>query len=662
MQKKGMSIRLKLICIVIPIVLVLVISFFALARNMVLKTSQGELQAEAQVYTEEINNWTNQIFGELQVYLNTIESGNFENDDAILEFLETSVEKSDAYPVGLYMGDDSGVYLDGSGWIPGDDWVLVERDWYVDGKDNEKLAFGEPYYDSMTGQVCVSASVLVDYDKATRVLATDVYLDYVSEVVSNISNESEMDAFLVTKDSKTIIAHIDEKMMAVTLDTAGLDSLYNGVGDAVAAGKSGFVAVDGDDGTYYVCINPVENTGWYLVTYVPEKNVLADLHRMELLMLAIAVVAAIVLIIVILRMMNRVVKPVQKMTEVIDRIAEGDFSQNLESKGNDEIARMSNNMQSFIAQMRGTISEISDIAGLLGRQSVQNEELSDSLKDSSQSQANQMDMLEQMVEELSVAVDEASGQMEGLASIIEQTHMQGDAADVLMQESVIMSQNGKRDMEMIIEGMNNVNSSIMTLSDQMDRVGNIISQIGDMVGMIVDIAEETNLLSLNASIEAARAGEAGKGFSVVAEQIGKLAANSSVVTEEISGLTAEIQNTVNGAVEYMNASIDEVHNNVQMISAASATFENLYGKVAETSSRVQEMINLVTKVDEVSKQMEEIFGSQVHATEQIVQSAEELNQHTISVNKDSCTVAENAGELQKESMELMNRISRFRVE
>ena len=662
MQKKGMSIRLKLICIVIPIVLVLVISFFALARNMVLKTSQGELQAEAQVYTEEINNWTNQIFGELQVYLNTIESGNLENDDAILEFLETSVDKSDAYPVGLYMGDDSGVYLDGSGWIPGDDWVLVERDWYVDGKDNEKLAFGEPYYDSMTGQVCVSASVLVDYDKATRVLATDVYLDYVSEVVSNISNESEMDAFLVTKDSKTIIAHIDEKMMAVTLDTAGLDSLYNGVGDAVAAGKSGFVAVDGDDGTYYVCINPVENTGWYLVTYVPEKNVLADLHRMELLMLAISVVAAIVLIIVILRMMNRVVKPVQKMTEVIDRIAEGDFSQNLESKGNDEIARMSNNMQSFIAQMRGTISEISDIAGLLGRQSVQNEELSDSLKDSSQSQANQMDMLEQMVEELSVAVDEASGQMEGLASIIEQTHMQGNAADVLMQESVIMSQNGKRDMEMIIEGMNNVNSSIMTLSDQMDRVGNIISQIGDMVGMIVDIAEETNLLSLNASIEAARAGEAGKGFSVVAEQIGKLAANSSVVTEEISGLTAEIQNTVNGAVEYMNASIDEVHNNVQMVSAASATFENLYGKVAETSSRVQEMINLVTKVDEVSKQMEEIFGSQVHATEQIVQSAEELNQHTISVNKDSCTVAENAGELQKESMELMNRISRFRVE
>ena len=584
------------------------------------------------------------------------------NDEEILAYLETSLEKNEAYPIGLYMGDDKGVYLDGSGWVPGDDWVLVERDWYVDGKDNEEFAFGEPYYDSMTGQVCVSASVLVDYSKATRVLATDVYLDYVSGVIANISDESDIDAFLVTKNSKTIIAHIDEKMMAVTLDASGIDSLYAGVSKAIDSGKEGFVSIKGDAGTYYVCLNSVENSDWYLVTYVTEKKVLANLHQMEFIMLAIAVVAAIVLIIVILRMMNRVVKPVKQMTYVIDKIAEGDFSQNIESSGNDEIARMSNNMQGFISQMRGTIAEISNIAGVLERQSVQNEEISDSLRNSSKNQVSEMDMLEQMVEQLSVAVDEASTQMDELTSLIQQSHMQGDAADMLMKESVIMSRNGKKDMEQINAGMTNINNSILTLSNHIDKVGSTISQIGSMVSMIVDIAEETNLLSLNASIEAARAGEAGRGFSVVAEQIGKLAANSSEATDEISKLTAEIQTTVNEAVEYMNSSVEEVHNNVQMVTAASATFEDLYGKVDETSRRVQEMINLVTKVDEVSKQMEEIFGSQVEATEKIVQSAEELNQHTLNVSKDTCTVAENAGELQKESTELLSRIGRFRVE
>lgn len=662
MQKKGMSLRLKLICIIIPIVLVIVISFFALARNMVLKVSKDELQSEAQVYTEEISGWTNQIFGELNIYLDAINSGLLGDDDDVLAYMEGSCDKNPAYPVGLYMGDDSGVYLDGSGWVPGDDWILTERDWYVDGKDNEEFAFGEPYYDSMTGQVCVSASVLVDYDKATRVLATDVYLDYVSTLVQEISDKSDVEALLVTKESQTIIAHIDADMMAVTLDADGVDSLYGGISKAVDDGKTGVISVEGDDGTYYVCLNEVDNTDWYLVTYVTEKTVLADLHKMQWIMIAIAIVAAIVLIIVVLRMMSRVVKPVEEMTAVIDRIADGDFSQNLESKGNDEIARMSNNMQQFITQMRGTIAEISSIAGFLERQSQQNGEVSDSLKDSSQNQANEMGMLEQMVEQLSVAVDDASNQMEALAGLIEQSHLEGEAAEVLMQESVAMSQSGKEDMDQIVESMDNINNSITNLSEHIGRVGDTISQIGNMVNLIVDIAEETNLLSLNASIEAARAGEAGRGFAVVAEEIGKLATNSSEATDEISKLTLDIQSTVETAVEHMIETMAEVQANVDKVSVASATFEDLYGKVEETNSRVQQMINLVTEVDQVAKQMEEIFGSQVQATEQIVQSAEELNRQTVNVAEGSCTVADNAVELQKESMELMDRVGRFRVE
>ncbi len=662
MQKKGMSIGLKLICVIIPIVLIMIICYFALARNMVYKTSQEKLESEAQVYAREISGWTNQIFGELQIYLDTIESGVLKDDDAILEYMEGSVDKNEAYPVGLYMGDDAGVYLDASGWVPGDDWVLVEREWYTDGLNNEELAFGEPYYDSMTGQVCVSASVLVDYDKANRVFATDVYLDYVSGLVQKISDESEVDAFLVTKNSKTIIAHTDEAMMAVTLDSDGIDKLYKNIGKAIDDGKTGFINVDGKDGEYYVCMNPVDNSDWYLITYVTESVVLEDLHSMELKMFFIAVVASIILIVVILKLMNGVVKPVKEMTAVIDKIAEGDFSQNVETKGTGEIARMSNNMQEFILQMRGTISEISDIAGFLEKQSVENGELSDSLKESSQNQAEHMNTLEQMVEQLSVAVEDASNQMEELAGLIQETHNEGETASEMMQESVEMSRNGKNDMEQIITGMDNIDGNIATLSQHINSVGDSISKIGNMVNMIVEIAEETNLLSLNASIEAARAGEAGRGFAVVAEQIGKLAISSSNATDEISKLTSEIEDTVSNAIEYMNYSMAEVQSNVQMVSIASTTFENLYGIVDETSKKVKKMINLVTQVDAVSQQMEEIFGSQVAATEQIAQSAEELNIQTENVSKGSCTVADNAGDLQKESMELMERISRFRVE
>ena len=659
-QKKSIGIKVKLVSIIIPIVLVLIISFFALARSVVIKISKEKLQAKSEVYTQEINNWSTKIFSELQVYQDSIEEAGFANDEAALKYLETTCEKNESYPYGLYMGDDTGVYLDGSGWVPDSDWVLVERDWYVDGKDNEKMAFGEPYYDSMTGQVCVSASVRVNYPKAVRVLASDVYLDVVANQIAEICDKEQEDAFLVTKDTQTIIAHMSQEMMAVTLGEAE-DSLYTSVGKALAEEKSGILSVKGKDGSYLVGINPVAHTEWYLVTYVKENTVLADLQQMELIMALIAVVAATILIVAILRIMNRVVNPVKKMTDVIKKIADGDFSQNIETKGNDEIAKMGNDMQLFIVNMRDTIKEIREVAGWLECQSLENGEISESLKTSSKNQEQEMENLDRMVMQLSNAAEEASAQMENLAALIQQADAEGKTAEVLMQESVVMSQKGKKDMGQISSGMGNIHSSITALSEQIGKVGESISQISNMVDLIVDVAEETNLLSLNASIEAARAGEAGRGFSVVAEQIGKLAENSSAAADEISKLTGEIQNTVEQALVHMETSVNEVQDNVEVVSGASAAFEGLYGKVEETSYRVKQMIELVNKVDVVSEQMEEISQSQLHATEQIVQSADGLNQQTKNVASNSATVAEEAEKLEKESKELMKHIGRFQV-
>lgn len=266
-----------------------------------------------------------------------------------------------------------------------------------------------------------------------------------------------------------------------------------------------------------------------------------------------------------------------------------------------------------------------------------------------------------MVEQLSNSAKEATTQMEALAELIQMADTEGKNAEVLMQESVVMSKNGKDDMEQISTGMTNVYTSISILSEQIGKVDESISQIGNMVNMIVDIAEETNLLSLNASIEAARAGSSGKGFSVVAEQIGKLAVDSSVAAEQISKLTEEIHETVEKALVHMNASVNEVQKNVGVVSNASAAFEGLYEKVEETSQRVKQMIELVNKVDSVSVHMEQISQNQLQSTKHIAQSADGLNQQTKNVTQDSYAVAKEAEKLETESKELMKRISKFQV-
>ena len=101
---------------------------------------------------------------------------------------------------------------------------------------------------------------------------------------------------------------------------------------------------------------------------------------------------------------------------------------------------------------------------------------------------------------------------------------------------------------------------------------------------------------------------------------------------------------------------------VRYLKVLNPKVENLYEIINQTGKRVKEMIKLVTKVDTVSQQVEEIFGSQAEATEHIVNSTEELNNHTENVSAGTYTVAENAGELQRESKELMDKISKFRVE
>ena len=659
--KKNSSLRTKLIMIVVPIVIIIIIAFFILARDMVLKISKEQMLAQSQTFAGQIGGWTGKIFGELQIYKDTIEEAGFASDAEILAYMEKSVEKNDAYPIGLYMGDDSGVYLDGSGWVPGDDWVLVERDWYVDGKDNTELAFGEPYYDSMTGDVCVSASVRMDYSKAVRVLATDVYLDYVVGLINDIAQQQEVGAFLVTGNTQTIIAHPETAMLATTLDTEGYDSLYANIATAISEKETGIIPVKGDGAKYYVTLNPVEHTDWVLATYMTEREMLSDLHWMEMYIVFIALAATIVLLVGILRVTGKVVKPVQKMTGVIGQIAEGDFSQNLEVSGNDEIAVMSNNMQMFINKMRSTITDISNTAQWLNKQSVANEAVSASLLESSQNQASSMELLGNLAQELSNEADQVAMQMDELAELISRTHADGDLARTLMRESVVMSQNGKDDMKNINSGMTSIHVSMNQLAEQIAKVSGAMEQIGEMVNIIMEIAEETNLLSLNASIEAARAGEAGRGFSVVAEQIGKLATNSSAAADDISKLTAEIRHSVEAAIEDMNASVSEVEKSVDVVADAGETFEQLYGKVEETSRRVDDMMVLVGKVDEVAQQLDQITTNQQSAANRISASAKDMSESTENVTRSSNIVEESAQELKRESLELMDKMGQFKL-
>lgn len=286
--------NIKLVCTIVPIVLVMIIIYFMLVRQEILTLSKEKLTLESQYYVEKISDWANSVLNEMTIYKDMIEKLGLENE-ATYELMTTSVDAHDAYPYGLYMGDDLGNYFDASGWVPDDDFVVTERDWYQEGLTHDQLSFGEPYVDAMTGGTCVSISSRLKTGPAVTVLSADVYLDYASRLAGEITSGKIEHALFVTKDSRLIIADSDESMIGMTLSPTHESLLYQNINRLLDAEKIGQNDILGDESLYFVDIHVIPNTGWYFITCMNRNEVLKDLWRIEFPMMLIAVIASVLL-------------------------------------------------------------------------------------------------------------------------------------------------------------------------------------------------------------------------------------------------------------------------------------------------------------------------------------------------------------------------------
>lgn len=282
--------NIKLVSTIVPVVLIMIIIYFMLVRREVLTLSKEKLALESQYYAEEISTWARSVLSEVTIYKTMIEQLGLDKEDTYA-LMKTSAGTHAAYPYGLYMGDDQGNYFDSSGWVPGDDFVVTERDWYIEGLNHDHFAFGEPYVDAMTGGTCVSVTCRLNTAPAVTVLSTDVYLDYASQLVSAVTSDKIEHAFFVTKDSRLIVADSNAAMVGLSLSDRSDSLLYQNISLLLDEEKTGQSSVLGDESVFFVDINMIPDTDWYFVTCMNRNEVLRDLWRIEFPMLLLAVIA-----------------------------------------------------------------------------------------------------------------------------------------------------------------------------------------------------------------------------------------------------------------------------------------------------------------------------------------------------------------------------------
>lgn len=321
----------------------------------------------------------------------------------------------------------------------------------------------------------------------------------------------------------------------------------------------------------------------------------------------IVVVIIIIIMSVLLSMAitSSITVPLKILRKKISVIAKGDLSGepiNIETKDEiGELARAFNAMKDNLTNILLKVSEVSGqieqsvefVTGKIEENSARSEQLSATMDVVMTKMSNQN-------EETIVAQEK----VHTIDSVTERITGNADRIMENTEQSMIDSQKGNENMELYTKQLKDVNSIMSQVSDVVGQLGSSAEEMNDIIQTITNIADQTNLLSLNASIEAARAGESGRGFAVVASEIGNLAENSSSSAQKIADIISEVQSNSKEMTEKMNIGLKQLDEGNKIASDTMKNFKNIQNGIQLVNENVKEILD---DIKELSSYVEDVY-------------------------------------------------------
>jgi len=304
--------------------------------------------------------------------------------------------------------------------------------------------------------------------------------------------------------------------------------------------------------------------------------------------------------IAISRMMTR---PVYEMLKLMSAAEKGDLTVHSEQRSRDEIGQLAQSFNQMVSGIRNVIAQVGDSASNLAASSQQISAGTEQIAGGSQMQADSAGNAVEMMEEMAGAIRTVARSAEEAAHSAEEASSQARRGSEVIHQTV--------------QGMKEI-------SVKMDQLSIQSQKIGDIVEVIDEIAEQTNLLALNAAIEAARAGEAGKGFAVVADEVRKLAERSGKATKEIAALIGSMQENTVLAVQAASSGNEKVGNAGMAFQEIVAAVQTSSGKVVEIAAASEQQNAQVDEVRQAVSQIAAVTQETSASTQETASTAQEL--------------------------------------
>ncbi len=625
-------------------------------KNLIDTSLSNEVTADASQLNKELNS----TFYYLNGIGDTLEQVPFAGNDELNTYLTGTIGRYKLIPTGSYLVLNDGTFL-----YPDDpsfSYDATEQPWFLEAMayPNSWFYFYDvPYFDDATGLLCATVQRKVTLqDGREGAYITDLMMGTFQDTLNKIALYDTGKAMMITKDG-LILSYADASFCGTYISEHEDDVLLSQMQEVLES-EDGTVLKIKADNSYYVCSSTIGGTDWKVIIYVRMSEVLAAVKNIVIALVLFTVIAVVLVSLIMTQILYLMIKkPVSALTNNIENIAGGDFTVEVETKGNDEIAVMNAAMGDFVGSMRNTIKDIKDISEELRTEANTSRDTADSLEDAAREQSNSMEQVRQSVASISGAVTEVAESATKLAQTIEEVNKGESRIEASMNSLVEKAGAGQKDMTNVARGMDDVVKSMKEMSDAVASVDDAANKINDIVDMINAISSQTNLLSLNASIEAARAGEAGRGFAVVASEIGELANNSSEATSQIGAIISDMSAKVKQLSAKSEANSALINNSSEAVNTAASTFQEITAELSEASDTLSTIAQQMVTVNDVAMNMAAISEEQSASTHEIATAVDQVTVAAKDVASSSDAVSHAAKSVAEAVETINNNLDRF---